>query len=329
MKNKVKAFAPATVANLGPGFDIIGAALEGIGDEVIVRPLSDPEIRLVSVKGDNNRLPHNAKENILGYVGHLFLNHPKIQGHGSPPGLEFELHKKMPIESGLGSSAASIIAALYALNELMNNPLGPIELLHLAFNAEKRAENTSVGHCDNIAASLLGGIVIAKQLDPLDVMKIPLHPSLDLHFCLIHPELSIKTGESRAQLAQQISMDKVVKQTISIANLVLSLVDGDREGISRGLLDNIITPQRKAHIPHYAALAREQRFLPGFNKKGFGMGLGISGSGPSLFILCDGISESCEVQEKCLEILREEHLQANFYISKLNTKGPKIMEVEE
>src|SRR5690606_35735178 len=171
-KDSVRVFAPATVANMICGFDVLGVAIDEPGDEVYMRRVDQPGVRLVNITGDDGRLPREAEKNTVSASVLTFLQHI-----GQPDiGLEIELHKQMPIGSGLGSSAASTVAGLFAVNTLLGSPLSRKELLPFAVQGEALA--CGHGHADNVAPALLGGVTLIRGYDPLDVVALPAPPQL-------------------------------------------------------------------------------------------------------------------------------------------------------
>ncbi len=308
MKKSVKAFAPATVANVCCGFDILGFPMDAPADEVTVTLKDEPGIVVSKITGDNGKLPLDANKNTASVAVQSYLNLL-----GKDTGLTIELHKGLPLGSGMGSSAASGVAALVAINELMGNPMTRKELVPHAMEAERVACGSA--HADNVAPSLLGGFVLIRNYQPLDVVAIPTPDNL---YCtLAHPHLELKTEDSRKVLKQSLPLKDAIAQSGNVAGLVLGLMTSDFDLIGRSLVDKIAEPIRSV-------------FIPGFDnvinaiKKAGGIGGGISGSGPTLFAL----SNSIELANKLGQIMSEQFLKyklvSDVFVSKVNQQGAGI-----
>ncbi len=306
----VKVHAPATVANVVCGFDVLGFALHEPGDEVVVRRVDQPGVKLVHVEGDNGQLPRDAEANTVTVSIINFLN--KIAPN---VGIEVELYKKMPIGSGLGSSAASTVAGVYAANALIGSPLKKIDLLEYALTGEKIACGSS--HADNVAPSLLGGFTLIRSYEPLDVISLP-YPD-ELVATVVYPHLEIKTKDARRILKHQITMQNAVIQWGNVAGLVSGLFMKDFGLIGRSMQDVIVEPMRSILIPDFYQI-KEEVLAAG------ALGFGISGSGPSVFAL----SNSKNIAEKAREIIissfKEKDIFSDAFISTINKEGVKIID---
>jgi homoserine kinase len=312
MQNKmktVKAFAPATVANVSCGFDIFGFAVEHPGDEVILTLTKQPGVVIKKIEGDEGRLPLAAEKNTAGVAVLAFLK--EID---SAAGVEITLQKNLPLGSGMGSSAASAVAALVAINHLMGNPLSKKELLPFAMEAERVACGSA--HADNAAPSLLGGFVLVRGYDPLDVVSIPTPENL---FCmLVHPHLELKTEDSRQVLRSTISLKDAITQWGNIAGLVAGLMKPDYGLIGRSLRDVVAEPVRALLIPGFDEM-KEKAVQAG------ALGCGISGSGPTIFALCT----ERELANRAGKIIQQEFqkykLESEVYVSRINNAGAKVI----
>jgi len=305
----IKAFAPATVANVCCGFDVLGFAVDFPGDEVILKLNNSKEVTISKIVGDGGRLPLEATKNTAGVAVQSFL-----QSLGVDQGVEIELYKKLPLGSGMGSSAASGVAALVAINELMGNVKSREELVPFAMEAERIACGSA--HADNVAPSLMGGFVLIRDYNPLDVVKVKVN--LDLYCTLVHPHIEVKTSDSRRVLRSSISLRDAITQSGNIAGLMVGLAQADPLLISRSLKDVIAEPIRAAFIPGF-----EQVKLRAIEAGA--LGCGISGSGPTLFALSSTHEASLEVGEAMqLEFLKS-HLKSDIYVSKINPEGAKIL----
>src|SRR5688572_2466796 len=265
----IKASAPATVANVSCGFDIFGFAVEAPADEVVITLTDRPGVKISKIVGDEGRLPLEAERNTSGVAVLEFLKAIK-----SNQGAEIELYKNLPLGSGMGSSAASSVAALVAINHLHGNPLTREQLLPFAMEAERIACGSA--HADNVAPSLLGGFVLIRGYDPLDVASIPTPSNL---FCtLVHPHLELKTEDSRRVLKPTIPMKDAITQWGNIAGLAVGLMKPDFGLIKRSLKDVVAEPIRSVLIPGFDFMKEEAL-------KAGALGSGISGSGPTIFAL--------------------------------------------
>ncbi len=217
MTKSIRVFAPATVANVACGFDILGFALESPGDEVIMRATSTPKITIAKITGDNQKLPLDPEKNTVSVPVLKLLKHLK-----SKQGFEIELHKKIPFSGGMGSSAASAVAGVFAANELLGRPLSTLELIPFAMEGERVACGSAPA--DNVAPSLLGGFVIVRSYDPLDAIKIS---SPDLYCVVVHPDLEVRTADARKILKPEIPLSTAVQQWGNVAGLIAGLLNSD------------------------------------------------------------------------------------------------------
>ena len=306
----VKAFAPATVANVCCGFDILGFAVDYPGDEVILTLRADSEIKVTAIHGDEGRLPMEANKNTASVAVQSLLKELGIN-----QGVDIELFKNLPLGSGMGSSAASGAAALVAMNHLLGNPLTREELVHHAMESERVACGSA--HADNVAPCLLGGFVLIREYEPLDMIKIPVTQNL---FCtLVHPHLELKTEDSRRVLKPTLPLKDAIIQSGNIAGLMLGLMKPDFELIGRSLKDVIAEPIRSAFIPGFDQLRKEAIDAGA-------LGFGISGSGPTVF----AISVTKEKALAAGEIIKQQFLkyklESDVFVSKINMEGATIVE---
>lgn len=308
--NSIRALAPATVANVTCGFDIFGFAVERPFDEVILTLKDEPGVAITSIKGDEGRLPLATEKNTASVAVLEFL-----KAIGSSQGVNIELLKNLPLGSGMGSSAASSVAALVAINHLLGAPMERKELLPFAMEAERVACGS--GHADNVAPSLLGGFVLVRGYDPLDVVSIPTPDNL---YCtLVHPQLELKTEDSRKVLKVSVPLREAVKQWGNIAGLITGLMKPDYDLISRSMNDYIIEPIRSVLIPGFETI-KQSVIQSG------ALGSGISGSGPTIFAL----SKDAGTAQKVGDIIQQQfsrfEVDSEIYISKINQRGAEIVQ---
>jgi len=308
----VTVFAPATVANVACGFDIFGFAVNEPGDVAKVTLRGNPGVEITRITGDDGKLPKAAEKNTAGFAALRYLETIKSQ-----QGVSIELHKKMPLSSGLGSSAASAVAVLFAINTLFDNQLTKSELLSIALQSEKLA--CGAAHADNAAPALFGGFLLIRENNPPDIVELPVPENL---YCtIIHPEIEINTADARNILAPNVPLKDAVKQWANTAGLVAGLYRKDLTLISRSMNDYIIEPQRAKLIPHFyemkkAALDRGA------------LGCSISGSGPSLFALSNSQEIAQKIAGSMSAVLANYKICNQIYISTINTEGPKIIAQE-
>lgn len=308
--DEIRVFAPASVANVSCGFDILGFALYKPGDEIILKKNNTGKIRIREITGDEGKLPIETEKNSASAVIQKFL---KEQGYDT--GVDIFLHKKMPLGSGLGSSAASSVAAAFAINALMDSPLDKMELLKYAMHGEKVA--CGAEHADNVGPGLFGGFVLIRSYDPLDVIKIPTPKKL--YATVIHPQIEIKTKIAREILKKEIQLKNAIKQWGNVGGLISGLYDSDYELIGRSMEDHIIEPIRSILIPGYQEVKSA-----GINSGV--LGCGISGSGPSVFALSKGKRIAEKAGEKMSEEFKTIGIETDIYVSKINSQGPIILD---
>jgi homoserine kinase len=309
MKKEICVFAPATVANVACGFDIFGFALDIPGDELIVRLTSKPGVMITKITGDGGILPVDPEKNTAGVGVIKFLDFLK-----SKQGVEIEIHKKMPLGSGLGSSAASAAGSLFAVNQLLGSRVTRKELIPFAMESERIACGSA--HADNVAAALLGGFVLIRSYQPLDIIEIPIQ--VDLYCTMLHPKIEVRTEIARKMLKKEIPMTQLVTQSGNAAGLIAGLMQGDISLISRSLEDVVVEPIRAALIPGFYAI-KAAAIEAG------ALGCSISGSGPSLFALSQNKQQAKAIGGAMVNACKNAGLDSDLYISLINKEGPKIL----
>jgi homoserine kinase len=306
----VHVFAPATVANVVCGFDVLGFAVNEPGDEVIMRLTNKPGITISKITGDDGRLPLDPAKNTVSVSVQHYL-----QSIGrTDVGLDIELHKKMPIGSGLGSSSASTVAGLYAIKTLLGDDSDPAKLLPFAMKGEEMA--CGHGHADNVAPALLGGFVLIRSYDPLDVIRLP-HPA-GLYCAIVFPDVDVPTREARQIIRQKINMKDAVTQWGNIAGLVSGLFMQDIDLIGRSMTDILVEPVRSMLIPDFYKM---REITMGMGAVSFG----ISGSGPSVFAFTRDEESAKLITQKLQQHLTSIKIGSNIYVSTINDAGPKVL----
>lgn len=304
----IKVFAPATVANVSCGYDVLGFAVSEPGDEIVMKLNSSGQVSLDVIMGDEGRLPRDPERNTASAVVINYLKHI-----GVAQGISIELYKKMPFGSGLGSSSASAVAGLVAVNELMGRPLTREQLLPFAMEGERLA--CGYAHADNVAPALLGGLVLVRSYHPLDVVKLPVPDGLAC--ASLYPHVEIPTKEARSIIKNMVPIRDAVTQWGNVAGLVAGFCTGDLSLIGRSMQDVIIEPVRAMLIPYF----HEMRELA---LRHHALGFGISGSGPSVFALCQNEDIARQVTQVLAEMLTEKNIGCNTYVSKINLEGAVV-----
>lgn len=302
---EIKVFCPATIANVSCGFDVLGLALDAVGDEMTVRKTSEKGIKITKISGQD--LPLETSKNVAGVAGMALLEKSSYQG-----GFEIEIDKRIKPGSGIGSSAASSSAAVWAMNELLEKPFSQLDLVKFAMEGEKLA--SGVAHADNVAPAIYGGFTLVRSYEPLDVISIPT-PN-ELYATVIHPQIEIKTSESRKILKTNLTLEKGIRQWGNLGGLVAGLFQNDYELIGRSLEDHVVEPIRSILIPAFDDIKSNAL-------KSGALGCGISGSGPSVFALSKGGEVAQMVADSMHQTYKSVGIDFDIHISKINTQGVK------
>jgi homoserine kinase len=304
---ELRIFAPATVANLSCGFDVLGTCLENVGDEMSIRKNDLNQIRITKITGQE--LPLETDKNVAGVAVKALLE--KL---GTTQGFDIEIYKKIKAGSGIGSSAASSTGAVFAVNKLLEEPFTLKELIPFAMEGERLASGNA--HADNVAPALLGGFCLVKSYDPLEIIELPSPP--ELRMVVLHPLIEVKTKDSRALIKLNVSLQKAVSQWGNLGAFVSALYTEDYGLLGRSLKDEIIEPVRSILIPYFDDL-KEIAIENG------ALGFGISGSGPSVYAMCKGQKSAEKVKEAMQLFYQEKGIDFDLHLSKINTDGIKIL----
>ena len=311
MLDFVKIFAPASVANVSCGFDSIGFAVDNMGDEMTFLKTSKKGITIKNITGAQG-LSLDPSKNVAGIVALAMLREYSVDF-----GIEITMNKGFSPGSGLGSSAASSAGAAFGVNQLLNKPFSNLELTKFAMLGEKIACGAPIA--DNVAAVIFGGFILIRSYEPLDVIKLPVPK--DLRLVAIHPQIEIKTKDAREVLPDQIPLSIAVKQWANVGGLISGLYTKDYKLISNSLIDEIVEPKRKHFIPYFD-LVKEEAINAG------ALGAGISGSGPTIFSLCEGDSIVENVYTAIKKAYKNKNVDFRLFSSKINTEGIKILEAK-
>lgn len=305
-----KAFAPATVANVGPGFDAFGFAVAGAGDTVEARCTEKRGLRLMQITGDGGALPRDAKKNVVTAV-----TAKMTRDLGLLFGIELSLHKGLPLGSGLGSSSASSVAAAVAVNELIGNAYSDEELLDFARYGEKVA--CGAAHADNVAPSLFGGFCVVRSLDPLDVIRLTV-PSA-WRAVVVHPHIDLPTKKARAVLPKSVSLKDMITNAANAAAVVAAIHNKDIWLFGRAVMaESVVVPARR-------------KLIPGFTDVGIAAmhagasGVSISGAGPSMFALTADVRHAKVVAAKMVRAWKQHGIDADVVVSPIGATGARIL----
>jgi homoserine kinase len=294
------------VGNAGVGFDVMGFALEKPGDEVVVRYSDNPGLTITKITGAEGKLPLDPLKNTAGFAALKlleYLNEPKM-------GIQMEIHKKMPIGCGLGSSAASAVAGVFAVNELLKRPLEKKDLLAFALQGEYLASGGT--HADNVAPSLMGGLLLIRDVNPPDVCRLPIPRGL--YASVIYPHFEVLTKTARSILKDTVPLKGYIQQSANLGAFVVGLFNSDLELISRSLKDILIEPQRASLIPKFYEV-KEAALHNG------ALGCSISGAGPSIFALSANSLLAEQVGEEMRRVYDIAKIKCDLFISPINQEG--------
>lgn len=303
---KITIKSPATVANIVCGFDILGMALNEPYDIMEVTLLDEPKV--IIHHNDSFNLPTDPEKNVAGVV---LLS--IIQRIENKFGFEVTIEKRIKPGSGLGSSAASAAGAAVAANHLLGDIFSNDELVQFAMNGEKLA--SGVKHADNITPCILGGVTLIRAIHPIDIVSLS---APDLFVTVVHPQIEVRTSDARQILRQQVFLKDAIKQWGNIAGLVAGFMKKDHALIGRSLEDVIIEPVRSILIPGFDEVKTRC-------KEAGALGGGISGSGPSIFMLSTERATADVVEDIMKEVYEKIGVEANTYVTTINSKGVELI----
>lgn len=304
--DSVRVHAPATVSNVVCGFDCLGFALSEPFDEIVVSKIDEPMIRITHA--DDYGLPTDPDKNVAGVALRAMLD-----SLGADFGFEVEIKKNIKPGSGIGSSSASSSGAVVAADHLLGDRFTRLELAEFAMEGEKLASGAR--HADNVAPCIFGGFTLVRSSDPLDIVSIefPL-----LFATVIHPQIEIKTADARAILPQQVPLTDAIKQWSNLGSLVSGLSKGDAGLIARSMEDYIVEPARQRLIPKFADVKRA-------SLDAGALGGGISGSGPSMFMLSLTAATAEKVRQAMGDVFSETTIDFNIYVTEISANGVTVV----
>lgn len=305
--NEIKIFSPATVANVSCGFDVLGFCLDSVGDDMVIRKIEKKGIFITKIEGFD--LPYETELNVAGVSALAMYNSLDLDF-----GFEIEIYKKIKPGSGIGSSAASAVGSVFGMNELLGRPFNKTQLTEFAIKGEALASKCE--HADNLAPALFGGFTLVKSISPLQILEIP-SPN-ELYATIIHPQIEIKTSESRAILPKEVSLQDAITQWANVGSLIHALHTNNYDLIENSLQDVIVEPHRSKLIPHYNEV-KESMLKAG------ALGAGISGSGPSIFSLSKDLETAKNVEDAIRKEYSKTNIEFDIHVSKINVEGIKIL----
>jgi homoserine kinase len=311
MSDSVTAFAPASIGNVGVGFDMLGLALAGVGDRVVASRTNNDRVTVAEVRGlDGEIHPYlstNAEENTASIAAQALWD-----AHGGEGSVELKVHKGVPLQSGMGSSAASAVAAVVAANALLDSPLDVEQLLPYALEGEKFASGGM--HTDNVAPSLFGGLILSPEVLLPEIIRLPTPEGVSA--VLMHPDLQVNTAHARRALPKSISTKLWLDQQGLLAGFVHASASGDIELIGKTLRDVVIEPHRKGNVSCF-----DDVVAAGY--KAGALGCTLSGSGPSIFALCrdnDARNTASAMEQAC----RAHGIACQSWVSPMTAPGACI-----
>ncbi len=304
----IRIFAPATVANLGCGFDIMGMAIDGVGD---VMEVSVGEGTGLAIKNSSDvALPDDVEGNVMTPAVRALLS-----AYGQNKRVEINILKKIRPGSGIGSSAASSAGAVVGVNELLGRPFGAVRLVEFAMEGESLIGG-GAHHADNVAPAIMGGVVLIRGYSPLDIIQLPIPDNF--YTAVVHPHITVTTCEGRGVLPREIPLQTAITQWGNVGGLVGGLALGDMALVGRSVRDVVAEPARKHFIPGYDEL-KHRALAAG------ALGVNIAGSGPAVFAVVDsmeGANELCEVMKAHFMALG---IEADVYPSKISGQGARVV----
>lgn len=302
------AIAPATVANVGPGFDVLGFALAEPSVKITATRIDGTDGR-VTLTADNSDIPLDPMLNTAGFAAMSLLSH-----NNAKVNIALHIHAGIPVGSGLGSSAASAVAGAMAVNAVLGSPYSTEELLTFALDGEAAASGAR--HADNVAPALFGGFVILRRHDTLDWMQIPVPPAL--HYAVVHPHCTVNTSEARKLLPITVPLSAATQQWANVATLVAALCVGDMVRIGRAMEDGIVEPVRATLIPGYSAVKKAAQDADA-------MGCTISGSGPSMLAFTDSAKRATQICSAMIHAFHDAGLKADGWAGPMDNPGARVV----
>ncbi len=301
--NSIKVFSPASVSNVCCGFDVLGFSIEGFGDELIITESNLNKVKIIKVNG--YEVPISNEMNTASVAAQSLLDFLNIHS-----GFDIEINKNIKPGSGIGSSAASAVGAVYGINELLGSPLKKQDLLEFAMQGEFVSSKTAPA--DNVASSLYGGLILVNNRENYNVIELPVPKNL--YAIIHHPQLEIKTSDSRVFLPEKVDLKIASDQLASIGGFIHSLHTEDFDLMRLILKDYLVENYRAEHVPFFEEIKK-------ISESNKAICCSISGSGPSIFSLVKSYDEAVKLKYKYDEIFIKNSVEFNSYITGLDSKG--------
>jgi homoserine kinase len=306
----IAVFAPGSVSNVACGFDVLGFAMDEPGDVVVAGQKDDPGVRIDAIDGDGGRLSLDPAKNTAGAAALALL--ARLE---TTRGVALTIHKGLPLESGVGSSGASAVAAVVAVNELLGRP-APMEMLMACAMAGEQA-GCGAMHPDNVGPSLYGGFILARSANPPDIVRLPVPEGLAC--AVLHPHLHIETGASRRLLGDTVLLRDAVRQWGNLGGLIAALYTNDRALLARSLEDVIAEPKRASLVPGFFAVKAAAL-------EAGALGCTLSGAGPSIFALADSLEQARRAGEAMVRAFdAASGVGADLWISNVGRQGARVI----
>ncbi len=306
----IRAFAPGGIGNLGPGIDILGCAVTGPGDVVIATPTEEPGVRIDDP--GHVDLPSDPERHTSGIAAAEVLR----RAGDTSTGVALKVEKRLPLAGGQGGSAASAIAGALAVNAMLGYPLEQHELLMAALAAEERVSGR---HLDNLAPSLLGGILLIRSIEPLSMIRLPVPPALRI--VIVHPSMRLRTADARAVLPKSVNRATALEQASAVAAMVAAFCTGELSLLRGAIDDRVAEPARAPLLPGFLS-AKRAAIEAG------ALGCSIAGGGPSSFALVDGEGDANAVLTAMLDAYAADGMEATGRVSSVDERGARIETAE-
>lgn len=309
--SRVRVFAPGGIGNIGPGLDVLGCALTGTGDVVELEwaERQGPEPLWIAEPG-HPELPTDPKRHAAGIAALEVL---RASAMHLSRGIVMRVEKGVPLAGGQGGSAASAVAGAVAANALLGNPLNENQLLAAALDAEAAVAGR---HADNVAPALLGGVILVRTVDPLDVVRLPFPPALRV--VLVRPDQQLRTADARAVLPKSIDRATVIRQMANVAAMVAAFASGDLALLGRALDDRIAEPARSSLLPGCAE-AKSAALGAG------AIGCSISGAGPTSFAFAPDDGTAAQIAEAMCAAYASRGVSATSRVARIDERGARVV----
>ncbi len=303
----IKIFAPNTVSNVGCGYDVLGFAIDGIGDEIEITKRDDSQLVITKIEGAD--IPLDSETNVATVAVRAYLAAVE-----SDQGFDISIKKGINPGSGLGSSACSSVGAVFGANELLGKPFSTNELVRFAMEGERSSSGDA--HADNVAPSMLGGFTVVRSYDPLDIFNIPFPE--ELLAIVIYPEVEVKTSFAKSILKKQVPMKDAIRQWGNMAGLISGLMSSNFERIGVSMEDRVAEPARGLLIPLYEDVKKAALDAGA-------VGYTISGSGPTSFGFAADSATAEKIRKIGAEIYESNGIQCRSFVSPISQKGARVI----